>query len=144
VPQAQLPPLADLQRDLASAKRIELGEDPLNLDIVWHGWSQMGFVVSGEDGQPVSRCRVTYAPYGQDDSDSSGEESDLSYPHGYVLTQDDGVCRLTLPSGVYTFKFIPPAQGSYNPRLIRQLSISADVTRKVTLELKDKNNDQTD
>lgn len=81
---------------------------------------------------------------GQDDSDSSGEESDLSYPHGYVLTQDDGVCRLTLPSGVYTFKFIPPAQGSYNPRLIRQLSISADVTRKVTLELKDKNNDQTD
>lgn len=133
-----------LQRDRASGKRVELGEEPLNLDIVWHGWSQMGFVVSGADGQPVSRCRVTYAPYGQDDGDSTGEESDLSYPHGYVFTQDDGACRLTLPSGVYTFKFIPPAQGSYIPRLIRQLSISADVTRKVTLELKDKNNDQTD
>ena len=113
---------------------VELKEEPQILDIVWHGWSQIKFVLSGEDGQPVPRCRVSYAPYGMD-TESDNKES--AYPHGFVVTQDDGSCNLTLPSGVYTFKFTPPQASSYAPRQIRQLSISADTTRKVSLDKKE-------
>ncbi|HNA74470.1 MAG TPA: hypothetical protein PKW73_14080, partial [Candidatus Obscuribacter sp.] len=130
-------------RDFAGKQRVELKDEPFNLDIVWHGWSQVKFTVFGEDGQPVPRCRVSYTPYGEEPGDNSAPPSQiigarsLGYPHGFVVTHDDGSCCLTLPSGVYSFKFLPPQAGSYAVRSIRQLSISADVNRKVTLELKE-------
>lgn len=122
-----------VHNDRGGETEVELKEEPQILDIVWHGWSQIKFVLSGEDGQPVPRCRVSYAPYGMD-MESDNKES--AYPHGFVVTQDDGSCNLTLPSGVYTFKFTPPQASSYAPRQIRQLSISADTTRKVSLDKK--------
>ncbi|MDX1985464.1 MAG: carboxypeptidase-like regulatory domain-containing protein [Candidatus Obscuribacter sp.] len=132
-----------VHRDFAGKHRVELKDEPFNLDIVWHGWSQVKFTVFGEDGQPVPRCRVSYTPYGEEPGDNSAPPSQiigarsLGYPHGFVVTHDDGSCCLTLPSGVYSFKFLPPQAGSYAVRSIRQLSISADVNRKVTLELKE-------
>jgi len=58
-------------------------------------------------------------------------------PRGYYVTPDDGICRLTLPSGVYIFRFAPPHDGSYDVKVIRQLSISSDLTKKITLSLKE-------
>ncbi len=132
-----------VHKDVGSARRIELDNEPHEEDIVWHGWTQIRFELLGEDGLPVPRCQVTYNPYGQDSQDSqdnqAGEASAagaLPMPYGFVLTGEGGSCKLTLPSGVYTFKFTPPTAGSYQAKVIRQLSISSDITRKVTLELK--------
>ncbi len=130
-----------VHKDFNSARRLEIGAEPVNEDIVWHGWSRIKFEVFGDDNQTVPRCQVFYHPYG---SEGDGEESltgsapgnALNLPYGYVLTGDQGICRLTLPSGVYTFKFIPPQAGSFQEKVIRQLSISSDLTRKVTLEHK--------
>lgn len=131
-----------VHRDFAGARAVQLRDEPFNLDVVWHGWSQVKFTVFGEDGQPVPRCRVSYVPYGEEPGDNAAPQSQIigsrfGYPHGFVVTHDDGSCCLTLPSGVYSFKFLPPQAGSYTLRSIRQLSISSDVNRKVTLELKE-------
>jgi len=126
-----------VHKDLSSARRIELDSEPHEEDIVWHGWTQLRFELLGEDGLPVPRCQVTYNPYGQESQDEDTSQSGtLPLPYGFVLTGEGGSCKLTLPSGVYTFKFTPPAAGSYQTKIIRQLSISSDITRKVTLELK--------
>lgn len=117
-----------VHQDLGSARLVSMDGEPLVQDIVWHGWTQLKFEVHGEDGTPVPRCQVAYHPYGHD------EESEL--PHGYVLTGEGGACKLTLPAGVYTFRFTPPQAGSFQAKTIRQLSISADITRKITLEHK--------
>ncbi len=129
-----------VHKDFSSARRIEIGSEPVKEDIIWHGWSRIKFEVFGDDDQTVPRCQVFYHPYG---SESDAEESvnaasgsAMSLPYGYVLTGDQGICRLTLPSGVYTFKFIPPQAGSFQEKTIRQLSISSDITRKVILEHK--------
>lgn len=129
-----------VHKDFANAKLIEITTEPVNEDIVWHGWSQIRFEVIGEDNQVIPRCQVFYQPYGSDLDfaleDSLSSRGALALPHGYVLTGEQGSCLLTLPSGVYTFRFTPPDAGSFQEKTIRQLSISADLSRRVTLELK--------
>ncbi|MBP6745609.1 carboxypeptidase regulatory-like domain-containing protein [bacterium] len=129
-----------VHKDFANAKLIEIATEPVTEDIVWHGWSQIKFEVIGEDNQGIPRCQVFYQPYGSDLDlaleDSLSSRGALALPHGYVLTGEQGSCLLTLPSGVYTFRFTPPDAGSFQEKTIRQLSISADLSRRVTLELK--------
>lgn len=136
-----------VHKDFANARMVEIEQEPVNVDISWHGWCQLRFEVVGEDGQCVPRCRVAYAPFGSSDLESIYDEEgkdvesradspSSELPRGYLLTGDDGVCRLTVPSGVYTLRFTPPLDGSYEPKLIRQLSISNDLTRRITLSLK--------
>jgi hypothetical protein len=128
-----------VHKDFANARLLEIESEPHNEDIVWHGWSQIQFDVVGEDNHVVPRCQVQYQPYGLEGElheVPKAEKGALDLPHGYMLTGDQGSCKLTLPAGIYTFKFVPPQAGSYQGRLIRQLSISSDVTRRVVLELK--------
>lgn len=130
-----------VHKDFANARKIDINSEPVVEDIVWHGWSQIKFEVVGEDNHVVPRCQVFYQPYGSD-LDSTYEEAPanrgaLALPHGYVMTGEQGSCLLTLPSGVYTFRFTPPEAGSFQEKTIRQLSISADLTRRVALDLKD-------
>ncbi len=126
-----------VHRDFESARFVHVENDPVNLDITWHGWSQLSFEVVGDSGQSVPRCQVFYHPYGQEMGDKPPlASSAMPLPYGYVMTTEEGICRLTLPAGVYTFKFVPPVAGSYGPKIIRQLSISCDMSRKVTLDAK--------
>jgi len=127
-----------VHRDFESARFVLVEGDSVSLDITWHGWSQLTFDVLGEGGQAVPRCQVFYHPYGQEMDDKPPRASSaMPLPYGYVLTTEEGQCKLTLPAGVYTFKFVPPVAGSFGPKVIRQLSISADISRRVTLELKE-------
>ncbi len=137
-----------VHKDFVNARMVEIENEPVNVDITWHGWCQVRFEVQGEDGHAVPRCRVSYAPYGNDETeppedDDEGHEYERQHfnqggmPRGYYVTPDDGICRLTLPSGVYIFRFAPPHDGSYDAKVIRQLSISADLTKKITLALKE-------
>jgi hypothetical protein len=126
-----------VHRDFESARFITVENDPVSLDITWHGWSQLTFEVVGDSGHTVPRCQVFYHPYGQEMDDKPPRASSaMPLPYGYVMTTEEGICRLTLPAGVYTFKFVPPIAGSYGPKIIRQLSISSDISRKVTLDAK--------
>jgi hypothetical protein len=125
--------LTVIHKDFANASKIEVGTEPVTLDITWHGWCQIKFEVVGDDGAKVPRCKMEYHPYGEREDDLA-ESANL--PRGYVLTDEDGRCQVTIPQGVYTFKFHPPASGSYEPKDIRQLSISADLSRKLVLNLK--------
>jgi protocatechuate 3,4-dioxygenase beta subunit len=126
-----------IHRDFENAKFVRVENEPVNFDITWHGWSQLSFEVVGEGGQCVPRCQVFYHPYGQEMDDKPPlASSAMPLPYGYVMTTEEGICKLTLPAGVYTFKFVPPVAGSYGPKIIRQLSISADISRRVTLDAK--------
>ncbi len=128
-----------VHKDFANATAIEVGSEPVNLDITWHGWCQLKFETLGEDGAKISRCQMEYYPYGEKPDDDHDQDSATNLPRGYVLTDDEGRCQVTIPQGVYTFRFNPPNSGSYDPKDIRQLSISADISRKVVLSLKKQN-----
>lgn len=124
-----------VHKDFANASAITIDKEPVTVDITWHGWCQVKFEVSGEDGVRVPRCKMEYHPYGEREDDLA-ESTNL--PRGYVLTDEEGRCQVTIPQGVYTFKFKPPGSGSYEPKDIRQLSVSSDVSRKLLLSLKER------
>lgn len=129
-----------VHRDFESAKLIEMENDSKEVDVSWHGWCQVGFLVEGEDGSGIPRCKVSYEPYkvngegGSNNISPAGDQiAGQEHPSGYVITDRDGRCRLTIPSGIYSFRFNPPQAGSYADKEIRQLSIIADSKRKVLL-----------
>ncbi len=121
--------------DSKNAKPVEVKNEPIELDINWHGWCQVKFEVLGEDGKAIPRCRVGYAPYG---ADFSSLPAETNLPHGYLLTSEDGTCHATLLAGIYTLHFTPPLEGSYDSKTVRQISLSHDVTKSVKLGLKSK------
>lgn len=128
-----------VHQDFENATAVKLEKEAVNLDINWHGWCSVKFEIAGEDGQKIPRCQVKYAPYGQKtegEDEHEDDEDDINQPSGYVLTGEDGTCTLTLPCGVYKFHFNPPDAGSYEPKHIRQLSISSDLTRRIALNMK--------
>ncbi len=128
-----------VHKDFENATPVIVEDEPVNLDITWHGWCQVKFELSGEDGQKVPRCQVDYRPYGdKEDDDNEHPDEQSGMPRGYVLTDDEGRCQITIPQGVYSFKFSPPSSGSYEQKHIRQLSISSDLVRKVVLAMKDR------
>lgn len=121
--------------DYKNAKPVEVKSEPIEMDVNWHGWCQVKFEVTGEDGKPIPRCRVGYAPYG---ADLKALPSEMTLPHGYLLTSEDGTCNATILAGVYTLHFTPPLEGSYESKSIRQISLSNDVTKAIKLGLKSK------
>lgn len=121
-----------VHKDLDNGICVKVENEPVNVDINWHGWCQVRFEVLGDDQAKIPRCQVKYLPYGQSEDDFDDSKSD-DLPFGFVMTGDDGICRLTLPTGVYAFQFSPPEAGSYEAKNIRQLSISKDLNKKVVL-----------
>ncbi len=121
--------------DYKNAKPVEVKSEPIELDVNWHGWCQVKFEVTGEDGKPIPRCRVGYAPYG---AELKALPSEMTLPHGYLLTSENGTCNATILAGIYTLHFTPPLEGSYESKSIRQISLNNDVTKAIKLGLKSK------
>lgn len=90
------------------------------------------FEVVSENDEPIPNCQVSFEAYDLKvhPENRVDEIEEIALP---VFTADDGRCTLTLPQGVYSFDFHPPEHSSYSSRLIRQLSVGADMTRKVRL-----------
>jgi hypothetical protein len=127
-----------VHRDFVNAKKVEVGTEPLKLDIDWQGWCQLSLEVVGEDGAKIAHCRLRYRPYRVDHVPTAASQAvlnDRSSDYTW-LTGDEGICRLTLPVGIYTFEFLPPKDSAYEGRVLRQLSVSTDLTKKVVLPLK--------
>lgn len=129
-----------VNKDFTNAHRVQVNDQPVKLDIVWQGWCNLKFEVTGEDNSKVPRCRLRYWPYGVEQptgEDDDGYDNLFEFPYGVLLSGDDGICQITLPVGVYSFEFIPPKDGSYESKTIRQLSVSLDLTRKIMLPIKE-------
>ncbi len=127
-----------VHRDFESARQVDISDQQRHVDISWHGWCQVRFKVEGEEGEGIPRCKVSYEPYkvnGESPSNNNSSEP-VEHPSGYVITDRDGICKLTIPSGIYTFRFGPPLAGSYAEKEIRQLSVIADSNRKIALARK--------
>jgi len=119
--------------DPATSQAVEVGKEPVHHDVVWEGGYSVHFEVIDEQARPVSRCRVSWAPYGKE---APGDGGAAGATTGQALTDDDGSCELILPQGVYSFHVEPPAGGLHEGRSIRQLLIAGDTLRKVKLPLK--------
>jgi uncharacterized GH25 family protein len=96
-------------------------------DITWQSACQLTFEIVSEDDEPVPHCQVFYEQYGLNPV-QEGRQCQVA--------GDDGVCHITLQSGVYSLNIQPPEHGSFQSKQIRQLSINSDMTRRVKLSLK--------
>lgn len=124
-----------VHRDYVNAKQVTVGREDKKFEIAWQGWCQLHFEVIGEDGLKIPRCKLQSSEYSvagqKSDSENSSDPRDC-----FIHTGEDGVCQITLPAGIYTFAFEPPSGSSYSGKILRQLSVSADLSRKVALPLK--------
>jgi hypothetical protein len=129
--------------DFANAKQVSVGAEPACVDLTFKGWCQLRFEVQGEDGMKIARCRFKSSKYSvlgaQGENRTQDHLTDCS-----LLTGEDGACCVTLPQGIYTFEFEPPKGSSYAGKILRQLSVSTDLSRKVALAFKDSSQNQQD
>ncbi len=125
--------------DPSTAQTVEVKDQPCNLEFIWQGRMLVRFEVTGDDGEPIARCKVGFCPYSKEQLEHSLDQHPGKHElklSGAIFTGDDGCCELTLPAGVYTFRFEPLLVGPHEEKEIRQLSIGADVTRKIKLAMK--------
>lgn len=92
----------------------------------------LSFEVVSENDEAIPNCQVSYEAYDLADKKSLdlSQMEEIPMP---VFTDSDGKCSFTLPQGVYSFDFHPPQHSQHESRLIRQLSLSQDMSRKVRL-----------
>jgi len=122
-----------VNNDRSTAQPAKVENQPLAADLTWQGACLVRFEVVGEDGCPVPRCQVSYNTYGKEAVDVNQKGAGTSPSEPSTITSDNGLCQIVLAGGVYTFHFQPPSYSSYQARLIRQLSVSTDMTRRVKL-----------
>jgi hypothetical protein len=95
----------------------------------------VSFEVLSENDEPIPNCQVSFEAYNlmNDESPRVEEIEEIEEIAMPVFTSNNGRCTMTLPQGVYSFDFHPPEHSSYCSRLIRQLSVGADMVRRVRL-----------
>ena len=112
----------------STAKAIETGDSDLQDDIQWHSGCMVDFDIVSEFDEPIANCQVICHSY------AAGTDAGSELVQG--SSNELGACRMSMPAGIYSFRFEPPAHGSFQPKMIRQLSVSSDVRRKVKLSPK--------
>lgn len=111
----------------STAQLLEANEDDLQSDLTWQAGCIVEFEVVSENEEPIPNCQVFCDPYGG---------IGLSNEPIQTVSDDEGICRLSMPAGIYAFRFEPPEHGSFQNKNIRQFSINSDVHRKVKLGAK--------
>jgi hypothetical protein len=123
-----------------NTESVEVVSQTVSRDIVWRGICRARVDVLGDDGRAVPRCRVLFAPYGTSEGDLEAALSDDSSNGpacARAVTNDRGACEVTVAPNIYTVRIVPPPGALYQPKLIKQVSISADWSRTVKLSPKD-------
>lgn len=112
----------------STAQLIDAQESDVEAELVWKDGCVVDFEIVSELDEAVSGCQVICEAY----------KAAATPPAEPVQSASDdaGVCRLSLPAGIYSFRFEPPASGSFQGKMIRQLSINSDLKRKVKLSVK--------
>lgn len=117
----------------STARLIEAFDEDLESDLTWGAGCIVRFEITSEADEPIGNCKVTCEVYGTTTSGGTALSDELVA----ATTGDDGVCKLVVPAGIYSFHIEPPEHGSYQAKHIRQLSINSDLKRKVKLALKE-------
>ncbi len=128
-----------LNNQASTGHLIDVSENKLRSDLTIDDVCLVNFEVVSENDEPIPNCQVSFEAYESAKTAShaaAGNMEEIALPN---FTADDGRCTFTLPQGVYSFNFHPPEHSSYTSRLIRQLSVSADMTRRVRLLAKELN-----
>lgn len=124
--------------DFANAKKVKLGSEPRELNLVWQGWCQLRFEITGPQGENIRRCKLRYKPYPSENAQK--QEATVIKLEDLIecdaLVEGDGSYLVTLPAGIYAFAVVPPSTGSYQGKFLRQVSLITDLTRKIILPLK--------
>lgn len=94
------------------------------------------FEIVSEDDEPIPNCMISYEAYSLKNKPLL-EEGDIEEIAPPSFTGDDGRCTLTLPIGIYSFDLHPPEASRFASRLVRQLSVSSDITRRIRLSEKE-------
>jgi hypothetical protein len=131
-----------LHDEIANAEDLTVEKRDLEHNFVLQGMCVVRLKVVADDDKPLSRCKVIWEPYSAT-NDEEGEQLRLDImpqveeqviSSGFCLTDENGICEISVLAGIYTFQFEPSQQSNCQPRTIRQLSISQDLKRKVKLE----------
>jgi hypothetical protein len=123
-----------VHRDYAHAQEIKIEDEPAVIDGTWLGWHQVRFELSGANNESITDCQMTCYPYSKD-----FDAANALLPDRFLIASDravsdrSGTCQITIPTGVYSFSFSPSPESPYQERVIRQLSVSSDLVRKVKL-----------
>lgn len=89
-------------------------------------------VISDLD-EAIANVQVSARPYEPALSAKMADAIESSIP---LFTNNNGQCVLALPSGIYSIYLQPPEHSSFKSRTLRQLSVGADMHKKVKLEPK--------
>jgi uncharacterized GH25 family protein len=113
----------------ATAQAVTIMDRDVTENLVWQTGCLVNFKVVSEFDEPISHCIV----YCEEYAASVGVEPQELF---HATTNDDGTCNIVVQSGIYSFRFAPPEQGSFEEKTLRQFSVSTDVQRKVKLAMK--------
>ncbi len=121
-----------LNNQPSTAHAIHVGAAVKDRELTVEDVCVVTFEVASDEDVAIPNCLVSYELY------RAGDESDelvaeLMEPG---MTGDDGKCTITVPSGIYSVHFQPPADSEFVLRHIRQLSVIKDMTRRIRLARK--------
>ena len=135
-----------LNDDASLSGRVELANEPVTVNFTWSSGCVVRFTVVNDRQEPIGRCKVLYEPYAQASGAAKArqEKGSPGSITGFAFSGDDGTCEFTLPAGIYSFRFEPPAYATYQTKVIRQLSVGADLQRTVKLSAKEVNRESPD
>ncbi|MBX9724455.1 MAG: hypothetical protein K2X81_23800, partial [Candidatus Obscuribacterales bacterium] len=120
-----------LNNQASTGHLIDVSGSQLTNDLTIDDVCLVCFEVVSENDEPIPNCQVSFEAYElKNDKPRILDIEEVAMPS---YTSDDGRCTLTLPQGVYSFDFHPPEASAHSSRLIRQLSVGADMTRRVRL-----------
>jgi hypothetical protein len=123
-----------VHRDYQNAQEVSIPKEGIATNLTWSGWSQVKFEVQDETGRPVPYCRLRCFPYSREGNEVDLITPDrLLLPNDRLITNEEGICQITVPSGLYSFELMPGKNTDLAPRTIRQLSVNGDLVRKITL-----------
>lgn len=125
-----------LNNQASTGHSIHVSEGPYKNDLTIEDVCMVKFEIVSDNDEPIPNCQISYEAYSLKNKPvlEPGEIEEIAPP---AFTGDDGRCVLTLPIGIYTFDLHPPEASKYASRLIRQLSVNADMVRRVRLSSKE-------
>lgn len=135
-----------LNDEASLSRQVELANEPVTVNFTWSSGCLVRFTTVNERQEPIGRCKVLYEPYVQASGAAKARQGRgiLASITGFAFSEDDGTCEFTLPAGIYSFRFEPPAYAPYQTKVIRQLSVGTDFQRTVKLSAKEVNRETPD
>ena len=126
-----------LNNQTSTKQRIEVSGSKFKNNLLVNDVCILDLDVFSDDDQPIANCQIIVEPFAnlkKTAEDQSDYKPELFPP---VFTENNGHCSLALPQGIYALQLVPPKHGSYQPRQIKQLSVGADMSRRIRLDEKE-------